>query len=114
HGRCDVPPGPDRAHRRAVRHAGDPRARAAGRAVRLRHGPAVEDPGPGVAHADAASRLPGGPDPDLTRDSGPGAMGVVTGRGAPEGVEGRWRRRSSRGPSRRSTSGRSATSTTAK
>ena len=56
-------------------HAGDPRARAARRAVRLRDRPAVEDPGPRRAHARCSCTRTGGSRADRQGDRRAGRRG---------------------------------------
>ena len=90
--------------------AGRPGVRAARPDVRLRHGPAVDDPGSRVV-VDGVFALRGGARIGRLR-----TRPEVKGLGAEEsrGVAPTWPRRSSSAPSRTSTSGRSATSTTAR
>ena len=114
HRRPQQPARPDRGDRGAERDGGRPGVRAARVDVRLRHRPALDEPGPGD-ELDGIQSLRRGP-----RESRGGARPEVkglaavgsTGRGARS--RRRWRRRSSSGRSRTSTSARSVTSTTAR
>ena len=111
HGRRDrrhqQPPRPDRGNGVARIDPGRPRLRPALADVRLRHRPAEHDPGP--RHVlDGIQPLRRGPGQPGLRTR-PEVQGLAGSREQP-----RWPRRSSSAPSRTSTSGRSATSTTAR
>ena len=107
HRRPQQPPRPDRGHGVARHDAGRPGVRPARPDVRIRHGPAVDDPGPGDVLDGVQPLRRGAGQPGLgTR---PEVQGLAGSREQP-----RWPRRSSSAPSRTSTSARSATSTTAR
>ena len=107
HRRPQQPPGPDRGHGVARVDAGRPGVHPARPDVRVRHGPAVDDPGSGDVLDGVQPLRRGAGQPGLgTR---PEVQGLAGSREQP-----RWPRRSSSAPSRTSTSARSATSTMAR